>query len=141
MYRYNLLLITNNIFPGDGAQKFGKNRTFFGVGGRGGSTSKSLALPHISSALPNLKVWLQGCRTVNLIEYLISGFCTKPRVINNARHNAKPEQTAFDVEETIQYQCLIGYVTDGFPHAKCLVVDGAASWYGPDITCERKLKF
>ncbi|KAK7593077.1 hypothetical protein V9T40_007829 [Parthenolecanium corni] len=65
-----------------------------------------------------------------------TGFCTKPPIINNARHNARPEQTAFDVDETIQYQCLSGYVTNGFPVAKCLSSEKSFSWYGPDITCE-----
>ncbi|XP_065203954.1 sushi, von Willebrand factor type A, EGF and pentraxin domain-containing protein 1-like, partial [Planococcus citri] len=65
-----------------------------------------------------------------------SSFCTKPPVIGNARHNARPEQNAFDVDETIQYQCTTGYVTNGFPAAKCLAVEGTASWFGPDISCE-----
>ena len=76
---------------------------------------------------------------VSLQFYYVLGFCIKPPVIVNARHNARPEQIAFDIDETIQYQCLSGFVTNGFPVAKCLAVEGATSWFGPDITCERKL--
>ncbi|KAK7866166.1 hypothetical protein R5R35_001392 [Gryllus longicercus] len=63
-------------------------------------------------------------------------YCTSPPHIDNARHNALPEQTTFDLDSTLHYQCYLGYVTSGFPKAKCLAIDGAASWFGPDITCE-----
>lgn len=29
-------------------------------------------------------------------------------------------------------------MTNGFPIAKCLAVEGATSWFGPDISCERE---
>ncbi|XP_054274318.1 uncharacterized protein LOC128994090 isoform X3 [Macrosteles quadrilineatus] len=63
-------------------------------------------------------------------------YCKTPPHIEHARHNALPEQTTFDLDATIQYQCLTGYVTNGFPRAKCLAIDNAASWFGPDISCE-----
>lgn len=65
-------------------------------------------------------------------------YCKTPPLIEHARHNALPEQTTFDLDTTIQYQCLMGYVTNGFPRAKCLAIDNTASWFGPDISCERK---
>lgn len=48
------------------------------------------------------------------------------------------EQATFDLDSTVQYHCHLGYSTAGFPRAKCLAIDGQASWYGPDISCERK---
>ncbi|KAL3288940.1 hypothetical protein HHI36_003384 [Cryptolaemus montrouzieri] len=66
-------------------------------------------------------------------------YCLSPPNIDHARHNALPEQTTFDLDSTLQYYCHTGYVTNGFPRAKCLAIDGQASWYGPDISCEREL--
>ncbi|KAK9711611.1 WAP-type (Whey Acidic Protein) 'four-disulfide core' [Popillia japonica] len=63
-------------------------------------------------------------------------YCLAPPTIDHARHNALPEQTTFDLDSTLQYFCHNGYVTNGFPRAKCLAIDGQASWYGPDISCE-----
>lgn len=65
-------------------------------------------------------------------------YCLTPPTIEHARHSALPEQTTFDLDSTVQYHCHTGYVTNGFPRAKCLAIDGKASWYGPDISCERK---
>lgn len=61
-------------------------------------------------------------------------------MIEHARHSALPEQATFDLDSTVQYHCHTGYATAGFPRAKCLAVDGQASWYGPDISCERELE-
>lgn len=58
--------------------------------------------------------------------------------MDHARHNALPSQTTFDVGTTLKYQCHSGYVTNGFPTAKCLAMGGSASWFGPDISCERE---
>ncbi|XP_037959565.1 uncharacterized protein LOC119688947 isoform X2 [Teleopsis dalmanni] len=63
-------------------------------------------------------------------------YCLKPPLIDHARHSALPEQETFDLDSTVQYHCHTGYVTNGFPRAKCLAIDGQASWYGPDIQCE-----
>ncbi|CAG9571132.1 unnamed protein product [Danaus chrysippus] len=63
-------------------------------------------------------------------------YCLQPPTIEHARHSALPEQATFDLDATVQYNCHTGYVTNGFPRAKCLAIDGQASWYGPDITCE-----
>lgn len=89
-------------------------------------------------------------------------YCLTPPTIEHARHSALPEQATFDLDSTVQYHCHTGYVTAGFPRAKCLAIgkwddvillllkmksnskfnkfhlDGQASWYGPDIQCERK---
>lgn len=65
-------------------------------------------------------------------------YCLTPPTIEHARHSALPEQATFDLDNTVQYHCHTGYVTAGFPRAKCLAIDGQASWYGPDIQCERK---
>ncbi|KAF5269827.1 hypothetical protein FQR65_LT05873 [Abscondita terminalis] len=67
---------------------------------------------------------------------LQSLYCLSPPAIDHARHNALPEQSTFDLDSTLQYYCHTGYVTNGFPRAKCLAIDGQASWYGPDISCE-----
>ncbi|XP_058446633.1 sushi, von Willebrand factor type A, EGF and pentraxin domain-containing protein 1 isoform X1 [Malaya genurostris] len=63
-------------------------------------------------------------------------YCLQPPIIEHARHSALPEQATFDLDSTVQYHCHNGYATAGFPRAKCLAVDGQASWYGPDISCE-----
>ncbi|XP_030377373.1 sushi, von Willebrand factor type A, EGF and pentraxin domain-containing protein 1 isoform X2 [Scaptodrosophila lebanonensis] len=63
-------------------------------------------------------------------------YCLKPPQIEHARNSALPEQETFDLDSTVQYHCHTGYVTNGFPRAKCLAIDGQASWYGPDIQCE-----
>ncbi|XP_072947913.1 sushi, von Willebrand factor type A, EGF and pentraxin domain-containing protein 1 [Epargyreus clarus] len=63
-------------------------------------------------------------------------YCLQPPTIEHARHSALPEQATFDLDATVQYNCHTGYTTNGFPRAKCLAIDGHASWYGPDISCE-----
>ncbi|XP_060807330.1 uncharacterized protein LOC106139408, partial [Amyelois transitella] len=63
-------------------------------------------------------------------------YCLQPPTIEHARHSALPEQNTFDLDATVQYNCHTGYVTNGFPRAKCLAIDNQASWYGPDISCE-----
>ncbi|XP_049879785.1 uncharacterized protein LOC126376459 isoform X2 [Pectinophora gossypiella] len=63
-------------------------------------------------------------------------YCLQPPTIEHARHSALPEQATFDLDATVQYNCHTGYVTNGFPRAKCLAIEKQASWYGPDISCE-----
>lgn len=65
-------------------------------------------------------------------------YCSRPPQIEHARNSALPEQETFDLDSTVQYHCHTGYVTNGFPRAKCLAIGGQASWYGPDIQCECK---
>ncbi|XP_048510711.1 uncharacterized protein LOC105691170 isoform X2 [Athalia rosae] len=66
-------------------------------------------------------------------------FCTEPPKIKNSRNNALLEQTTFDLDSTVKYFCNHGYVTEGFPTAKCLMKNRApASWFGPDISCKPK---
>lgn len=61
-------------------------------------------------------------------EHIFSVFCLTPPVIEHARHSALPEQATFELDSTVQYHCYTGYVTAGFPRAKCLAIDGQASW-------------
>ncbi|XP_014258644.1 CUB and sushi domain-containing protein 3 isoform X2 [Cimex lectularius] len=68
----------------------------------------------------------------------IAVFCKEPPVMEYARHNALPEQTTFPLESVLQYQCVLGYTTNGFPKAKCLAIDKRPSWFGPDISCQPK---
>lgn len=65
-------------------------------------------------------------------------FCLEPPKIKNTRHNALIEQTSFNLDSAVEYFCDHGYQTTGFPTAKCLMMEGAASWFGPDIACEPK---
>ncbi|KAL7300726.1 hypothetical protein TKK_0006705 [Trichogramma kaykai] len=65
-----------------------------------------------------------------------TSFCPAPHKFPNARHNALPEQSSFDLDSMVQYFCNHGYVTKGSPKAKCLMTEGQAGWYGPDIVCE-----
>lgn len=67
-------------------------------------------------------------------------YCSEPPKIQNARNNAPPEQKAFDLDMSLQYQCYPGYTTNGFARAKCFFYNGTAKWFGPDFTCERKSK-
>lgn len=67
-----------------------------------------------------------------------TSFCSDPPKVTNARHNAPVEQTTFDLDATVQYFCDHGYQTTGIPKAKCLMMHGSASWFGPDITCEAR---
>lgn len=65
-----------------------------------------------------------------------NSFCSQPPKIPNARNNAPLEQTTFDLDSSVQYFCNHGYVATGAKKAKCLLMEGAARWYGPDITCK-----
>lgn len=65
-------------------------------------------------------------------------FCKSPRVIDNAVNNAFVDQQTFDVGSEVEYRCKDGFTMRGFARAKCLAMDISASWFGPDITCERK---
>jgi len=71
--------------------------------------------------------------------YLV--FCTEPPTIKNARHNAPADQKTFNLDESLQYQCMPGYVTKGFARTKCFFYNGTAKWFGPDITCEGFFKY
>jgi hypothetical protein len=87
------------------------------------------------------KFWLTAGiqETVVTAVGIISVYCTSPPHVENARHNALPEQTTFDLNTTLQYQCYRGYVTSGFSTAKCLeLVGSSASWFGPDVSCKRE---
>ena len=65
-----------------------------------------------------------------------SSFCSDPRKIRNAKHNAPVEQTTFNLETTVQYFCDHGFQPTGIAQAKCLMMHGNASWFGPDLTCD-----
>lgn len=68
-----------------------------------------------------------------------NSFCSQPPKIQNAHHNAPPEQTTFDLDSTVQYFCNHGYNATGAKKAKCLMTsseESVANWYGPDIVCK-----
>lgn len=68
-----------------------------------------------------------------------NAFCSTPPKIKYAKFNATTEQTTFDLESTVQYFCEDGYhVSTGFERAKCLMMEGSAKWFGPDLNCEPK---
>ncbi|XP_015108907.1 uncharacterized protein LOC107035827 [Diachasma alloeum] len=68
-----------------------------------------------------------------------NSFCSEPPKIANAKNSAPLEQTTFDLENTVQYYCDHGYETRTlFQSAKCLMMDGKVSWFGPDIACSPK---
>lgn len=67
-----------------------------------------------------------------------NSYCNKPPIISNAQHNFPLDQTTFDIDTVVQYQCDEGYETTGFLKAKCLLVDAKINWFGPDITCNPK---
>lgn len=54
--------------------------------------------------------------------FLYPVYCLTPPTIEHARHSALPEQATFDLDSTVQYHCHTGYVTAGFPRAKCLAI-------------------
>jgi hypothetical protein len=81
------------------------------------------------------------CWSINTKSLVYPVYCLQPPTIEHARHSALPEQATFDLDATVQYNCHTGYVTNGFPRAKCLAIEGQASWYGPDISCERKYTY
>lgn len=68
-----------------------------------------------------------------------TSFCSQLPKIQNAHHNALPEQTTFDLDTEVLYTCTLGYVAaSGSKRAKCLKMESVrfASWFGPDITCK-----
>lgn len=66
----------------------------------------------------------------------LNSFCAHPPKVEFAKHNSSADQTTFNLESVVHYICDDGYVATGFQNAKCLVKDGTASWFGPDIRCE-----
>lgn len=73
-------------------------------------------------------IWAQFFHQISRF-WNITVYCLTPPVIEHARHSALPEQGTFELDSTVQYHCHSGYVTAGFPRAKCLAIDGHASWY------------
>ncbi|XP_008552444.1 uncharacterized protein LOC103574714 [Microplitis demolitor] len=65
-----------------------------------------------------------------------NSFCTEPPKISNAKHYAPVDQKGFELNSTIQYFCDYGFETTGFQNAMCFLMDGKASWFGPDIICK-----
>ncbi|KAH0552797.1 uncharacterized protein LOC123270429 [Cotesia glomerata] len=65
-----------------------------------------------------------------------NSFCTEPPKVSNAKHYAPVDQKGFELNSTIQYFCDYGYQTTGFQNAMCFLMEGKASWFGPDITCK-----
>ena len=40
---------------------------------------------------------------------------------------------------TNDYVLCAGYLIVGFAHAKCFLYNTSAQWFGPDVTCKRKI--
>merc|ERR1719204_1056990 len=65
-------------------------------------------------------------------------YCGRPPTIENASHNGSGEQTFYDLDAELTYQCFPGFRRErgkGFDNAKCFFMNGTASWYGPDLHC------
>ena len=62
-------------------------------------------------------------------------YCSSPPDIDNARHNGTTEQTFYNLDTELSYQCFPGFRREGFDHAKCFFMNGSAMWYGPDLIC------
>ena len=65
-------------------------------------------------------------------------YCGSPPKIDNASHNGSDEQTFFDLDAELSYQCFPGFRRDrnkGFDNAKCFFMNGTAVWFGPDLDC------
>lgn len=82
--------------------------------------------------------FIENVRFIDIFFELCSVFCKSPRTIDNAYNNAFSDQQTFDVGAEVDYRCKDGFMMRGFARAKCLAMDISASWFGPDITCERK---
>jgi len=65
-------------------------------------------------------------------------YCGYPPTIENASHNGSAEQTFFDLDAELSYQCYPGFRRHrekGFGDAKCFFINGTATWFGPDLHC------
>ena len=40
---------------------------------------------------------------------------------------------------TSDFVLCAGYLIVGFAHAKCFLYNTSAQWFGPDVTCKRKI--
>ncbi|KRZ13935.1 Locomotion-related protein Hikaru genki [Trichinella zimbabwensis] len=67
--------------------------------------------------------------------------CPRPPELPFAKHNASDNQQYFDVDTELYYTCLNGYSAHetAFPKTKCLLYNGKAEWFGPDVQCTGKV--
>ncbi|KRZ14668.1 Locomotion-related protein Hikaru genki [Trichinella pseudospiralis] len=67
--------------------------------------------------------------------------CPRPPELPFAKHNASDSQQYFDVDTELYYTCLNGYSAHetAFPKTKCLLYNGKAEWFGPDVQCTGKV--
>ncbi|GIY27318.1 protein lev-9 [Caerostris extrusa] len=61
--------------------------------------------------------------------------CVPPPQVPYARHSAPLDKDDFPTDSMVQYTCFPGYNTKGFPRAMCLLYNGTAQWFGPDLHC------
>jgi hypothetical protein len=66
-------------------------------------------------------------------------YCTDPPDIKHARHDGQSDQTIFPLNATLNYTCNDGFITGGFPAARCVLYNNTSKWFGPDITCEGEI--
>lgn len=87
----------------------------------------------------NIRYYINDDWTIyDHIYFCISVYCTDPPIIPNARHNGAESQARFEVNHTLQYTCVQGYITKGFSVSRCLLYNGTMQWFGPEMDCERK---
>ncbi|VDP14336.1 unnamed protein product [Soboliphyme baturini] len=68
----------------------------------------------------------------------VSVKCERPPEIPFTKHDAPEHQSLFNLDTLVHYTCIKGFYrqTDlGLPKAKCLMYNGKARWFGPDIQC------
>ncbi|XP_023218660.1 sushi, von Willebrand factor type A, EGF and pentraxin domain-containing protein 1-like isoform X2 [Centruroides sculpturatus] len=61
--------------------------------------------------------------------------CGIPPQVTHARHSAQLDKEEFDVDAMVQFNCFHGYDAKGFARAKCILYNGTAQWFGPDLEC------
>ena len=65
-------------------------------------------------------------------------YCGYPPTIEDASHSAPEEQSFYDLDTELSYQCFDGFRPhreQDFGVAKCFFINGTATWFGPDLTC------
>ena len=59
--------------------------------------------------------------------------------MQHGAHNGPTDADQFPLETVLKYTCYPGYLAVGFAHAKCFLYNTSAQWFGPDLTCKRKI--
>ena len=71
----------------------------------------------------------------------VSVYCAHPPRVQHGSHNGPTDAAQFPLETVLKYTCYPGYLAVGFAHAKCFLYNTTAQWFGPDLTCKRKMLF